>query len=130
MTSPVRARFSRSRAFSLVEMLVVIAVIGIVSAIGIPLVHNALGRSDEAAAQRNAQIVAAMAGQALHAGNTTLIDAPTKKAAVELLASGVSGTGNFSNIQFRFVLSPGEQERVSRFLRRVDGLLVVNLTAP
>lgn len=58
----------RCRAFSIVELLVVVAVIGIVAAIAIPNISNILYQAKASVAQRNAQSIASSANDALAAG--------------------------------------------------------------
>ena len=107
-------------------MLVVIMVIGILAAIAIPMIVNVLERSKEATAHRNAQAVAALASQAMHAGNKSLNEADSKEAALSLLASGVTGPGGFDNVLFRLPLSQNQQTRLLPYLEFTEGMLVVN----
>lgn len=57
--------------FSLVEMLVVIAVIGIIAAIAIPNIGSVNNSARIAAAQRNAQSIASVLNAAIAAGTST-----------------------------------------------------------
>ena len=126
MNTNYRNRIRRQGGFSLVEMLVVIMVIGILAAIAVPLITNVLTHSKEATAQRNAQAVAALASQAMHAGNTTLNEAASKEAALTLLVNGVTGDGSFENVLFRLPLSEGEQTRLLPYLDYQEGSLIVD----
>lgn len=65
----------RCRAFSLVEMLLVIAVIGIVAAVGVPTVDRMNEASDEVRNRRNAQTIASICGSAKAAGKNFVSDA-------------------------------------------------------
>ena len=131
MESSTGYRSKRLRhGFSLVEVLVVIVVIGIISAISIATISSIVGNSEETTARRQAQLLAAMAGQALHAGDMTLTSAATKEEAVALLSAGVTGAGAFENVPFRLQLSAEEQQEVLPFLVLSDGLLVFNDVAP
>ncbi|MFT4548666.1 MAG: prepilin-type N-terminal cleavage/methylation domain-containing protein [Verrucomicrobiales bacterium] len=87
--------------FSLVEMLVVIAILGIITAIAVPMVASATERAGEASHHRNAQILATMATNAMAAGNLTIPDAGTVEEVVNLLIEGVSGTGVFDTTDFQ-----------------------------
>jgi len=62
----------RLSAFSLVELLIVIAIIGILSAIAIPGVSQLSEASREAANKRNAQSIALVASAARTAGATNV----------------------------------------------------------
>ena len=115
----------RKRAFSLIEMLTVIAIIGIITGIAVVLISGIRGKSEEATAKRHAQIVAAMAGQALHAGDTQLLEAGSKEAALKLLSIGVTGEGTFEDVVFRLSLSEKEQADTLPYLELRNGLLVV-----
>jgi prepilin-type N-terminal cleavage/methylation domain-containing protein len=85
--------------FSLVEMLVVIAIIGIIAAIAIPNIGSINQAATDAAVDRNAQNASSVWNAAIAAGyaGTGLADAG---AAVTLLEGGVQGTGPFEDNTF------------------------------
>ena len=58
--------------FSLVEMLVVIAVIGIIAAIAVPFAANATSEASAVRHQRNAQSLAVLANQVVASGDLTI----------------------------------------------------------
>jgi prepilin-type N-terminal cleavage/methylation domain-containing protein len=85
--------------FSLVEMLVVIAVIGIIAAIAIPNIGNINAAARQSAAQRNAQTIASTFASAAAAGVT--FAATDKASAVTEIAGGVSpADGAFKGKKF------------------------------
>lgn len=95
-------------AFSLVELLVVIAVIGIIAAIAIPNIAGITAQADTAKAQRNAQSLASTFASARAAGNATAF--ATKEAAVTAVVGGVNGAGTFAATDFKVPgLSAAEQ---------------------
>lgn len=86
--------------FSLVEMLVVIAIIGIIAAIAIPNIGSINQAAEDAAVDRNAQNCASVWNAAIAAGfdGTAAADAA---AAVTLLEGlTVKGTGPFADNTF------------------------------
>jgi len=120
----------RQRGFSLVEVLVVIAVIAIVSAIAIPTMTRILENSKATTARRNAQLVAGVASQAMHAGNTSLMTAATKEDAVAMVAAGVTGENTFESIQFKLPMSAEDQQAALPYLVYDSGLLIFNDLIP
>ena len=107
--------------FSLVEMLVVIAVIGIIAAIAVPFAANATSEASAVRHQRNAQSLAVLANQVVASGDLTIPAAGSVEEVVDLLLAGVSGTGVFEGTVFQLHNLTGEDKARAIELLSWDG---------
>jgi prepilin-type N-terminal cleavage/methylation domain-containing protein len=99
---------TRCAGFSLVELLVVIAVIGILAAVAIAAMSGIFTRAEEAKAKRQAQNIVTTYAAAKAAGATFTI--LTKAGVVETLAAtGVHGSGAFADALFIVPLNGTEK---------------------
>ena len=90
----------RAHAFSLSEMLVVIAIVGVITALAVPILSGA-GRADNSKDRRNAQNLAEVANLAIAGGDTTIPTAGDAAAVVDLLVAGIDGSGAFEGTRFQ-----------------------------
>ncbi len=97
--------------FSLVEMLVVIAVIGIMAAIAVPTIGNMTTQAKENKAKRNAQSAASVWASAQAAGATLSPATADADGCVAVLNGGVYGdaASGFGTTQFKVTMSAAEQ---------------------
>lgn len=99
------------KGFSLVEMLVVIAVIGVLTAIAIPMIGRINDQATLAKNNRNAQAVAAMFNAAKSAGipDTALKD-DGSDVKTKIIGKGISFTDPTTNKSLQFVLDMSSKE--------------------
>lgn len=89
----------KASGFSLVELLVVIAVIGLIAAIAIPQISKITDKAQIASDQRNAQNIVSVYGASLSAGAT--YSATTLTEVISALEAGVNGSGTFADSEFK-----------------------------
>jgi prepilin-type N-terminal cleavage/methylation domain-containing protein len=97
----VQLKKVKTAGFSLVELLVVIAVIGIMAAIAIPMISNINSNATAAKNKRNAQNIASVYGAACAAGSTDVLAATDVAGIVTALQGGKPGAGQFGTTTFR-----------------------------
>ena len=109
------------------EMLIVIAVIGILSAIAIPLLGSTTDKAKERAAQRNAQNLCQLYNAAALV-NASFTDNTSKQAIAEDLAAGVTGV----DVESSFGLSLSEEAIMAALeyctLDADTNLMIYNMT--
>jgi len=87
--------------FSLNEMLLVIAILGIITALAVPVLAQGVNKAGGAKSHRNAQSLAVMAGNAVAAGDMSIPSATSVDEVVDILIVGVDGTGVFEGTFFQ-----------------------------
>jgi prepilin-type N-terminal cleavage/methylation domain-containing protein len=112
------------RAFSLVEMLVVIAVIALIAAIAVPTMGSIISKSERNVSRRTAQILVSTAEGAVGAGSQEVAAAVNEGDALDILSNGVNGAGLFSDVVFRVPLNAEEKAKVDAYLSFEGGRLI------
>ena len=105
--------------FSLIELLVAIAVIGVIAAIAIPNIGGVSGAASASEQLRNAQSVANTFAEAM-AGGVDLSSCATVAQAITALSNGVSGVSNMS-FQLKKTWSTTDETAIEALLTYTPG---------
>ena len=118
-------RHRGARGFGLVEAITTIAVLGILAAILIPAFSGVTEKANNRRYQRMAQEFSMLASNAMAAGNTEISEASTVAEVLELLVTGVHGSGVFEETEFRIPnVSMADQTGAARHLVVEHGMLI------
>ena len=116
--------------FSLVEMLVVIAVIGIIAAIAVPTIGSITRQANENKAKRNAQNLASVFSSAVAAGAQFTGASETIDTVIaDLVDTGVNGSDSFSTTLFQVPnMATAERDAAKAYLEFAVGTASTNAT--
>jgi prepilin-type N-terminal cleavage/methylation domain-containing protein len=122
---------SRTGAFSLVEMLVVIAVIGIMASIAIPAYRGITDGGKTVRDRQNARCLASVC-QSAQAAGVDFVDPheSLERTILNIQAGGVGTDGAFKDQVFRVNIGAADIPGASRFLRIRSGSLLYDDTVP
>ncbi len=115
---------TRSRGFSLVELLAMILIIGTITAISVVALSGIDDEAQTNSARRNAQIIASTAESALISGAIEISVAANAQEVVDALGTGVEGTGVFEGVLYKINLNEEQRDEAMGYLEFSDGSLV------
>lgn len=119
---------ARRAAMSLIEVLLIITVIGAITAITVPMMGNLKDQASSNSAKRTAQVVASTAENARIAGDLTIPEAGGKEEALSLISTGVEGSGAFEGVRYRVNLTESQRAAILPYLDYEGGSLIYDGT--
>ncbi len=115
---------SGTRAYTMPETMVVLAIIGILTALAVSMIASIPGNSANKKDMRNARLLASLAASAIAAGDESLPAASSETEAVRLLIDGITIEEGLSGMQFQArLMTDDEIERVVQHLVLDSGIL-------
>ncbi len=126
MKSSLPFRKKPRRALTLVETLIVIAVIGVITAIAIPSIMRISDQAEKNQAKRNAQLIAATVSEAVGGGNTTILTAGDLDTAVSMVLAGLPVPNGVNGNEARLSLSAEDAEKAKPYLVYENRILLYN----
>jgi prepilin-type N-terminal cleavage/methylation domain-containing protein len=110
------------RGFGFSELLVVIAVIGVLTSIAIPAMSGVFGKAEGARTMRNAQNIVSTFNAARAAGNSTSYSNSAEAIAAITTSPGINGGGIYSSNAFYVSMLPAQiTEASARIASQLSG---------
>ena len=115
----IKSMPARARGFTLVELLVVIAVLGVMTALVIPVMSSIFGTADDTVVRRNAQNIVCHFNSARGAGNRAVFGDVNDAIAAVTTSSGITGGGAYSTTVFLCPLSTVETINAASYITTI-----------
>lgn len=114
----------RKTGFGLVELIIVVAILGIIVALAVPMVSLVRGSAGMQKSKRNAQQLVSLAATATAAGDQSIASAGNVHTAILRIVNGIVIDNIYEGMSFKMPLSETEITAASEFLTYNDGMLV------
>ncbi len=122
---------ARQAGFGLAEVVIVVAVLGVLTAIVVPAMASVSDNANAKRCQRIAQEFASLSNFAVASGSEELIASTSVAEALDQLVKGVSGTGVFADTIYRLPnVTLADQNEAAHHLELRDSVLIYNPKEP